>query len=140
MDFPCSITANKAQSDKVTYSVDYALTITLKPLMYKEDAEEQYRQTALNISKLFPKCKLTLIAELTQQYNIHYHGIISVPSTLSSQPRKYVFDKIRKYSKLGKTTVDQVDDYEGWVVYLNKDLQETSKTVYPIIRDDYNIF
>jgi hypothetical protein len=139
MDSSCSITATKTQSEQPKYSCDFALTITLKPQIYRETAEEQYRQTAYNVAKLFSKCKLTLIAELTQSCNIHYHGIIAVPITISSQPRKYIFDQIRKYSKLGKTTVVQMTNYEGWSDYLSKDLQETSKTVYPIIKDDYEI-
>lgn len=124
------------------WSVDYALTITLRPVIYSKPYEQQYEETYQNILNLFHDCKLTLVTELTQSYNIHYHGIVSVPLTHGRDSRKYIFDQVRKYSKLGSTKVDQITDFAGWSEYILKDVSThiDNDVIYPIIKDDYNIY
>lgn len=123
-------------------SVDYSITITLKPSLYNKPYETQFDETAVNITNLFGTCKLTLIAELTKTYNIHYHGLISVPLSHGRDPRKYIFDQLRKYSKVGKSQVDQATDYNGWHAYISKDIKNNIQNaiIYPIVKDDYEMF
>lgn len=131
LDFSCSNTPKKG------YSQDYALTVTLKPFLYKEQSEIQYYRTYRQLIDLFTmaKCRITLVAELTNTYNIHYHGILSIP--LKADSRKWIFDRLRLLSWIGKCTVDSVDDYDGWLDYLSKD--QLQMVDYPCMVNDYDI-
>lgn len=129
---------------KMAYSVDYAITITIMPSLYRKTYEEQYNETANSIKNLFHDCKLTLVAELTQAYNIHYHGIIAYPlcdGGGSKDVRKIIFDRLRKYSKVGNTKIDQITDYNGWVKYIQKDPSSKKyrpiENIDPVVVDDY---
>jgi len=121
-------------------SIDYAVTFTLKPNQYKNTYEKQLHDTAGGLCKIYHDCKFTLVAELTQTYNIHYHGIISIPLSHGRDPIKYFFDRLRPFSKIGKCECKQLMNYQLWVDYLNKDIiKHIELGLDPIIRDDYNV-
>lgn len=123
------------------HSFDYAITITLRPKIYSKPYEDQFTETATNINRLFPSCRLTLIAELTQTENIHYHGVISIPLSVGPSPTKYFFDQLRKLSAIGKSECKQLMHWDTWKEYLNKDIKKNIDLnyFYPIVRDDYDL-
>lgn len=131
----------KGVSDQPRYSVQYAVTLTLNPKLYKYEISDQYDKTR----ELVRDCpfKVTCIAESTSQYNLHYHCVMSVKLPVKDA-RKAIFDWHRKLLKeFGKQmVVKQIDDYQGWVDYLSKDLRKSSETLGrpPILRDDHGIF
>lgn len=122
------------------WSYDIAVTVTLKQLHRKLDAEGQYDKTKSKILELLRCCKATIVAELTTNYDIHYHAIVSIPnrSLRNKEPLRWLKDRFR--SDFGFTCIKQVDDYHGWVGYLMKDIVETRKVVEPILRDDYEVY
>lgn len=124
-------------------SVMYAFTVTLKPVMFRRSIEEQYDSTYLELStrlKSLP-CKLTMICELTSNYNIHYHGII-VFITKSRSHEKDFKDLFRKSQIFGFTNIKQVDDFNGWVDYIKKDVTVSVKIINrpPVIIDEHDLF
>lgn len=122
------------------WSYDIALTVTLRSSHKRLDAEGQYVLTKEKLLQKLSNCKLTLIAELTSNYDVHYHGILRIPidKCKNKHPLRYIKDVLR--SEFGFTCVKEVDSYAGWVEYLQKDIEETSKVIYPILKDDYDIF
>lgn len=122
------------------YSYDIALTVTLKSKHRSIDAEAQFALTRRGILEKLRNCKSTVIAELTRNFDIHYHAILSIPldKTNGKHPLRYIKDIFR--SEYGLTCVKQVDNYEGWIDYLKEDIDETSRVIYPILKDDYDIF
>jgi len=120
----------------IAYSVDYALTITLKPMMYVHVAQKQYESLVPEILNIFRECKLILVPELTKQFNVHFHGIINVPLCDGRDPSKWIHDKVRTHRKIGMICVKQMTDYEGWYTYCMKDrLLNTSLEVIEIIQN-----
>lgn len=122
-----------------THTCDYAVTITLHPSMYRLDPETQLRKTSLVLKRLFYDCKLTLIAELTEQCNIHYHGILSYP--IGTDVNYRFHNQLRKIKDCGRSECKQVMNYDLWVKYLNKDIINNIRRniFYPIILDEYDI-
>lgn len=122
------------------WSCELAITITLKPLMYKKTFEEQDSILRPLILGMFKNCKLTLVWELTKTYNIHYHGMIQVPMHLCNDPLKYIFDRLRSCSKIGKCEVNQVVNYDLWISYLNKDIKMNEALgYYTKVIDEYDV-
>lgn len=121
---------------KTGMSQAYALTITLRPMLYKHVAYEQYRRSYVEVFDLFKRhgCEITLVTELTKQYNVHYHGIVQVPMILcSKQPgAKTIFDMLRQLKYIGHTVVDPITDEEGWNRYICKDQTALHWAEYPI--------
>jgi len=105
----------------IKYSVDYALTITLRPVMYMHVAQKQYDIIVPEILSIFTECKLILVPELTKQYNVHFHGIINVPLCDGRDPQKWIHDKVRLHRKIGMICIKQITDYDIWLTYCMKD-------------------
>lgn len=116
-------------------SFKYSFTVTLKPIMYKKVATDQYDATSqevltklLGLSYMSPdgKFDLTLVSELTKNYNIHYHGIIKMPLRNSKiHCMKRFTDEFRNSKQLGFVNIKQIDDEPGWIDYISKDLHST---------------
>lgn len=124
------------------WSVDYAITLTLKPILYKHTCEEQFSIVATSIRNNFPNCKFTLLAELTKQYNVHFHGIIKVDlNKIVCHPEKYLYDRIRQYKHLGFAVIKQITEYQIWIDYITKDYNITKQkaNIDPFVKDDYDI-
>lgn len=116
---------------------NFSFTVTLKPCMYRYEPEEQYDRTYKDLVIL---CRLmsnnfTIVAEVTKNCNLHYHGIIEL------HHKKKWYSTFRKSDIFGFTTCrEQYDD--KWNEYISKSLKETYETILrrPIIKDSYNIF
>lgn len=124
---------------KNSTSCDFALTITLRPSTFVDSCQTQFDKLSQLIKDRLQGCKLSLIAELTKQWNVHFHGFISVP-TARGHPSKYIHDRLR-HAKIGFIKVDQITDFNGWKDYIRKDLHITKDYIsYPIVKDDYEVF
>lgn len=141
-------------------SLDYAFTITLKPFMRKFSNCKQHQITAHWIKcvlKADPEVvDVTMVAELTQSCDVHYHGIINFKEG-TGYPVNHWYHiwrtvnepaldkrKLMEPTKhhIGYTNIKPVDDFEGWAEYLVKDMNNYEEIVkcYPIISDDHEIF
>jgi len=123
-------------------SVIYSFTITLKPNLFKEVAEEQYDRTYLVLTKelLSLSSEVTLVAELTRAANVHYHGMIRF-NTTKIDLRKYFIDHFRKSKYFGFVCIKQIDNLQGWQDYIKKDLKTTKQSIGrpPVLIDQFNI-
>lgn len=116
---------------KTGKSIDYELTITLLPKLYKYTSNEQFEKTKNFINSL-RGYKVTCVAELTQTFNVHYHMIIS--SEHNTTPGENILDILRQYHNMfGKKSFSQVMDYNKWTTYLKK-------KPYAVLIDDYHLF
>lgn len=122
------------------YSTDLAFTITLKPTEYRHTYQEQYKGTAHILTSIFDSngCKYSMVAELTKQYNIHYHGIMKVPLERGRDSCAWFFDRLRKLTCFGRSECEQVMNYDKWTKYIAKDIKRDLDIV-TVIKDDYNI-
>lgn len=120
----------------------YAFTLTLKPSMYKYTSEEQYDRTYLLAYKhVKSRCVyVTMIAEHTKAYNIHYHGIITFVMSKSCPKKKFV-DSFRNHPFIGFVNIKQMENDQGWLDYIKKDLKATREMINrpPIIADDFTV-
>lgn len=136
------------ENDKAYYnsiicpqSCDIALTVTLRSSLKRLDAEGQYTLTKDKLLNKLRNCKHTTVVELTSNYDVHYHSILQIPlnKCMNKSPLRYIKDVFR--SDFGFTCVKQVENYEGWIDYLKKDITETSKVIAgTILKDDYKVF
>lgn len=126
--------------NKSNYSVDVGITVTLRSATKRLRAEDQLVLTRGKIERCFKNCRYTLVAELTTNYDLHYHAIASLDLEQNKQKNicKYFKDIFR--DEFGYTCIKQITDYNGWCDYLRKDFTKTSEVLYPVLRDDYNIF
>lgn len=127
-------------SRPISYSCDLAFTITLKPSEYRRTYEDQYKGSCYLLTSIFNAggCKYTMVAELTKQYNIHYHGIIKIPTERGKDSIKWFFDRLRLLSFIGRSECEQVKNYEKWTTYIMKDV-DRDIDVLTVIKDDYNL-
>lgn len=127
-------------------SFKYALTITLKPIMFKsKDATDQFDATYKSLLLfLYQVCnQITLVAELTKNSNIHYHSIITFKRAHDiAYQRKLLNDMFRKSKEIGYLCLKQIEDEPGWIEYISKELKSTTYCclIRPIVKDDFNIF
>lgn len=128
-------------------TVQYAFTITLSPKVYKHTAEEQYDKTRRLIDEWEGYgVRITAIAELHTNFNLHYHGVVCYDydqvKALCKDPRKLFFDHLRKYPFVGRQVkLKDIDDWPGWVEYLTKALVQTDSALgrFPVVRDDHGV-
>jgi len=124
------------------HTFHYCITITLLPRLYKENAESQYDQTAYELKEIIKPLKDTiLVAELTKNFNIHYHLYSRLP-IVSRNPVKYFVDQFRKSKLFGFVNLSQCKNDENWLTYIFKSVKETYEAVGRppiIILDDFYI-
>lgn len=121
-------------------SVLYSVTVTLKKEMYRLTPEEQYDQTATELLRIIKGvgCTVTMVAELTSNFNLHYHlGLIFLDHKDCLKKWHNLF---RRSKVFGYTCVKQVTHDAGWIEYISKDLTETRKSLGrpSIISDEFN--
>jgi len=136
-------------ADSPKYSQDYAITVTLHPKVRKFTAEQQYDKFAhdvvlIELLKLFPKSRLSLVCELTKSYDIHFHGIISFNMALlkaNTNVPRWFRDKFRNQSIIGFVLCKVIDNKDVWIEYILKSLPEFNKDMQRqgLITDDYGI-
>lgn len=124
-------------------SIDYGITVTIRPKWYKMLPEDQFDLTVAEITGKLNgyQCKYTLIAEFTKSYNIHFHGILHFTEKQKDYIR-LLYDIFRNSRYVGFIMVKPVDNYNEWIEYITKDIKETYKTLicrHPVIRNDYMI-
>lgn len=117
-------------TSKTAYTIDYAVTVTLLPKLFKFDPVEQYINTVSILQdKLNQYGEAVIIPELTpNNYNIHYHCIMKLRynKSMKGKPLEYVIKNIFRGSKyFGHTVVKKVENHDGWMRYMFKDLPET---------------
>lgn len=118
------------------WSCKFFFTVTLRPNLYKDIAEEQYDLTAerlLNhIKEDYPCCvKTTIVAELTKNMNIHYHGIImfDLNEVRFKNLSKYFIDSFRDNKKFGFVNISQIEDEKKVLDYVSKSIQDTALSI-----------
>jgi len=123
-------------------SIDYAFTLTLN-MRHKTTLDQLYTSRCL-LKTAFHKLQHTSIAELTQNGDIHYHGICRMVVDHAYQlPRDmqiYIKDLLR-VKGFGYVTVKPIQNYCVWVEYILKDVHSTFRRLSadPIIHDDYQV-
>lgn len=122
------------------YTQQYAITITVNPKFYSLTLEEQYDllQEELNDICNVNEIHLDLIVELTQSFNIHGHGYISIPRKQSTEsPPKRIHDFFRKSKIIGHIMVKPIDHYNGWYDYCVKEFRTTKQNMMrdPVIHN-----
>lgn len=118
--------------------MDYAITFTLNPHMYKLMPEDQADMAVAMIKTVFPEelYKKTLVLELTKSFNVHVHGI------MYSKTKREIYDRLRKNKILGFITVKQIENWSDWVDYITKDTIVTYKQLncrHPVPVNDHQI-
>lgn len=126
------------------YTQAYAFTVTLRPRLFTEPAEVQYDITNLPIREKLHHISgnFTVIAEMTANKNIHYHGIIVYPTGYCRDVIKHFKDYFRKDKMFGFVDIKIMDDEGGWIEYISKELQITASVVQrrPILFDALDAF
>jgi len=124
------------------WSQDYAITITLKPFLYKESLESQYDKLWEEVDKMykFSACwQQTIVVEVTKSFNIHAHGFIKVRN--SRNALRTIYDFFRKNASIGFVYVKPVECHNTWLEYVLKDIKKTYDTLYcrrPIMIDQFD--
>lgn len=130
-------------SATVKYSVEYAFTLTLKPKIFAQEPEDQYDKSSAHASARLNTLsdQFTLIAELTKNYNIHYHGIIKFPLKKKDLMKEF-YKCFRTDLIIGFVNIRQIDDKSKWIDYISKDLCRTKDAIIrrPIINDMLDVF
>lgn len=120
----------------------YAFTVTVK--LRNKTSSEQYDLTYLRVHEILWSCgiKHTIIAEMTQNCDIHYHGVLEKPGYSLLEMNYIVKNRFRREKSFGFSCIKVIDDMDGWVDYLSKDLQFTYTMIdrRPIIVDAFDLF
>lgn len=126
-------------------SVRYSATVTLKPRLYQHRAEIQYDMTYPEIVKQLALTgihKSVIVAELTKNFNIHYHLTITVllHTGCNINVMKKFVDSFRKSPVFGFVNIKQIEDEKGWIEYISKSFNDFvfATNRRPIIKDDFN--
>lgn len=124
-------------------SVLYSFTITLKPLMFKKEPEDQYDYVIPEIVGIMNmiSLKYSMVVELTKSYNIHLHGVIQFNLTDTPCIKRW-YKAWRNQPRIGFTNIKQITDFEGWKEYITKSFKETMDNINrrPIIKDDLELW
>lgn len=104
-------------------------------------ATQQYDKTATflhDVLRLNKFIGLTIVCELTEAGNLHYHGFFRYPNQCLDRVNYIWKNVMKKHPKeFGFSKIKLVDDHKGWVQYLIKDLKKTMDLIgrFPIISD-----
>lgn len=110
----------------------HAITLTLRPKYYSMSLEEQLHLSSNEI-KALNNVQYHVIAELTPNYNIHYHGVIQIVKPNKYSLLRQLYDITRKMEIIGFCCIKPLDDYEVWQSYIYKDYDKTNADVNSII-------
>lgn len=105
----------------------YELTVTLRPLLYRHSPAEQLRMTWPVLNDLLDETRATVVAELTQEENIHYHCLLELAD---ARQKTRLLNRFRRYHNLfGRKTISQVLDELAYTKYMQKDLAVTRPVI-----------
>lgn len=121
-----SFTAYK-KSRAAMYS-NFALTVTLRPECYKYTHQEQYYMMSYELCKQLTKAvifKDVIISfELTKKNNLHMHCMIHGNDEYMIKTMRHQIDILLytglESSCIGGYYLKPIDDYHGWLRYINK--------------------
>lgn len=125
-------------------SIMYSFTITTKPQLYKFDGTEQYDLCTYHVAEQLESLspEWSAVAELTPNgFNLHFHGIIVFHKRHKNHQKQFV-DQFRGSKYVGFVNIKQIDDLDGWKVYLMKTAPEFKKLVGrpPIMKDCHKLW
>jgi hypothetical protein len=80
-----------------------------------------------------------MVAELTGEHNVHFHGIIDLKDI---EAKDKLLNKFRRHTKIfGRKTCNQVQFEDSYKKYMRKSFSETSLIIkHPILLDILGIF
>lgn len=111
------------------------LTITLNPTWYSRKAVDQFKQSKEMVKQILKKFSdnFCMIAELTKQGNVHYHGWI-VYNNLHETTRVHVLDCL-KVLGLAHIKEDTIKNIERVYEYMTKQVKYTNEFISnPIVK------
>lgn len=117
----------------------HELTLTLRPLLYTRTPLEQFNTVTPLLRVALHGYKYSMVAELTKEFNIHYHGIIDIHGPIQ---KNALLNKLRPLNRfLGRKRCEAVRFEESYENYIKADLKETQQIVTdPVVKDDYKLF
>lgn len=116
----------------------YEITLTIKPQYYQHTSLFQFDMCFPKLIEILSGYKCSLIAELTIEHNIHYHGIVELESI---QDKNKLLNKFRPFKQIGRKRVCPVQWEETWISYIKKDIENTKLIIpFPVVKDDYRIW
>lgn len=108
-------------------------------MLYKRIPEDQFHYTCMAIYDILDSYQYSMIAELTQEHNVHYHGIVELEDI---KAKNKLLNRFRPYNMIfGKKSCRPIDFEETWKKYLIKDYNKTKLILkYPILADKLGCF
>lgn len=103
--------------------LDFAITLTMKPRLFKNKLEDQYDMLKDEITRLTKFNSCIFVCELTKSMNVHAHGLVRARS------KRLVYDIFRSSNIIGFILVKPKVS-EGWLDYMFKDVKETKETLF----------
>jgi len=116
----------------------YEVTVSLMPQLYRFDCREQLKMTRDIIAEIMKPFDCSIVAELTNMHNIHYHCMVELQNM---KEKNKLLNRFRQHGKVfGKKSCDQVRFENSYVDYMKEDMEKTREHAGdPIIRDFYRI-
>lgn len=115
----------------------YEMMISLKPPMYQFKPEKQFVVTQDLLIKIFDGFEASIVTELTQEHNVHYHVFVDLNNI---EHKDRLLNRFRPYCKVfGKKSCIQVMFEDSYKSYMRKDLDVTKLVIKhdPIVRDSF---
>lgn len=113
------------------------MAISLKPMMYQHKPPKQFEMTQFLIWEIFDGFEASIITELTQEHNVHYHVMVELRD-IAHKDR--LLNRFRKFTKIfGKKSCVQVMFEESYKNYMKKCPKVTEGIIghNPIVRDHF---
>lgn len=141
------------------HTAKYAVTLTLHPSMYKLSTRRQLNVSKNFIEAFFKKLhsdwldyvhtctgdihpfdlpdllnqmhSYYLVPELTNNYNVHWHGWIQFGYNLmkGQAPEPYWYNLFRLSNTIGYTVLKLITDEPVWDIYIHKDIAKTMAAI-----------
>lgn len=108
-----------------SFTQPYACTITLRPVVRRDDCETQYdKYTSYVVKQIkdrYPSCLLKLMCEMTKSYDLHFHGTIIFKSNKRIKNySKHFCDTFRRDKIIGFVLLKVITDDKIWDEYITK--------------------
>lgn len=119
-----------------SYTMTYACTITLKPVVRRDSCEIQYDKYTSYVVKTikdrYPNCLLKLMCEMTKSYDLHFHGTISFmlkhKTSRIKNYLKHFSDSFRGDKIIGFVLLKHIDNDKVWDEYITKSINDFEST------------
>lgn len=117
----------------------YEMCITIKPTLYQFKPYKQFEMTQDLLFEIFAQFKATIIAELTQEHNVHYHIMVELKDLIH---KDLLLNRFRPYTKIfGRKSCTQVMFEDSYRAYIKKCYDETALILKrcPMVRDSFGV-